>query len=107
MILTDSTDSDISQVHNCSPFGTDEAEHAHSAEEVPSKCAAMVRDCSGVGWAVTVLNIGRNIDVAVDIAFWNTQHSDISNFIAFRVLREITAQYQLGPNIAATISNAK
>lgn len=55
----------------------------------------------------SVLNIGCNIDIADDIVFWNTKRNHISSFIPFNIFRKIAAQYRLGPNIVAAISDAK
>lgn len=40
---------------------------------------------------IDVLNIGRNVDIAVGIVFWNTKRNEISNFIVFSIFRKIGA----------------
>lgn len=40
----------------------------------------------------SLLNIGRDIDIAVDIAFLNIKHNDISDFVTFSVFGKITVK---------------
>lgn len=52
-------------------------------------------------------DIGCNIDIATDIALWNTDTSSFITFSIFGKKKKKAAQYRLGPDIAATITGAK